>query len=376
MKKKVVVGVVTLSLLLGTTAAYAAYDKHAKETQSIEHYEQVEKSVWNLYDNDLQTIVEGITLENIDQVKKQVMEIESVDQRKPLLKLVDEAQIIFNAKELMANLIIDGLYVEDITNDQVIKMNSAIEKIKPFNENLYKTFKADMDYAAEQYSYLSSALLDLEKLKEKPNRTLYKEVSEQINKLNAIQKVKLSNELEDIDQILIAQEKEEKRIAKENAEKEEIANQQKLVAKQENNNTNIHSNSTKTVINNDSSNNYSGKQKNQQSNQVVKKNETQIAQNKQSEPEKKEQPSKQNQSSQPVQQSKPQNTKPVQQQQSKPQNTQPAQQQQSKPQDSKTQQESKPSNGGHLGSVEINNSGNTMDSWEVSDSELNDLFGN
>ncbi|MFS0882750.1 hypothetical protein [Metabacillus niabensis] len=226
-KKKIIVGAVTLTLLAGAGVGVFAYNNHveALELERIEkvkkeNYEKAEAAILSLYNKDKTSLAENINAEMIANAKKLMVKVEDKKNLDYLNAELKNINTMYDAQLKVQELLNENILADNVSKEQLSEAEKLIEKTKSISETFYNDLKNNYTTANEQYGYIVATQTKVSNLEKNPTRDAYNESIEAVKGiLNKSYRDNLSNKLVKINELLTKKENEIK-LAKELEKKE------------------------------------------------------------------------------------------------------------------------------------------------------------
>ncbi|MEI2356693.1 hypothetical protein [Mesobacillus zeae] len=229
MKKKIIVGVVTVSLLAGT--GLYSYNQRvlAKEAAQIEQIqieklENAERAVDSLY-NSKRTMLAGDLKTKLKKAEIAVSKVEKTGAKERLSKEIRQVKKIAKVQQEVYGTLKNGVLIKNVTLENLKEINQSLITIKSQNERIYAYLAEYLSEANSQLTAIDTALNKVKEAEKSLDRKMYNNALKLVNKVkNPVKREELSKKLEQVNTKLVAM--EEERLAAEKATSEKLATEQ------------------------------------------------------------------------------------------------------------------------------------------------------
>ncbi|MGG0888904.1 hypothetical protein [Cytobacillus horneckiae] len=213
MNKKIVAGMVAVSLLAGTGTGVYAYNQKVEAEQleqlKIENLEDAKLAVDSLYNSSKTRLSEDV-LEKLQVAEKTVEKLDDSKQKSSLLKEIKDVKEISEVQEEVYSTLNNSVLVEDVTEEQLEDILANIVVIKEINEPIYKHLSEYLSEAEKQLADMNAAIKHIGNAEEKLSRESYEDAQKSVEKVkNEVKKKELQHKLAAVNEKLIAKEDEE-----------------------------------------------------------------------------------------------------------------------------------------------------------------------
>ncbi|GAF66464.1 hypothetical protein BTS2_3365 [Bacillus sp. TS-2] len=256
MKKKIIAGVVVISLIVGGTSVYA-YNQHlsALEEQRLEevrlgNLNAAYDSVESFYKDERTALSDNIDDESFKLSIELINKVEDEETKALLLSEIDNIKLLFNYQTIIHSYLDeDSVLKSYVTHEDLEKTNNELQDIKAINESIFNSLNELLNVAIEQMDVLIASDKQLLLLEDSLKRADLEDTEKLIASIkNESIKKEYTGKFKEIEKSLIAKEEAEKEEElRLKAAAEEAQRQAEELAKKEsvqNNNTN----STSSVL--------------------------------------------------------------------------------------------------------------------------------
>lgn len=272
LKKKVIIGAVSLCLLAGTGTGVYAYNQKQYEAEQQSLIQKANNAVDNLYNNNHTKLADNVG-KKIKSAEIAVGKVEDKKVKAQLSKKIKDVKVISKIQDEVYNTLENGILVESVTDKQLEELDQKLNKIKDINKQIYTNLFNYLSEAESQLIAINSAQNKVNESEQVLNRETYNNALSIVDTLkNETTKNELKARLTAVNEKIVAMEEENRRKEEEVKKAEIVATHQTV------------DNNQKTVGNNQQT---LGKQQQQQS--TSSKNSTNL---KSAQPVVQEQPSK------------------------------------------------------------------------------------
>ncbi|MGG3663007.1 hypothetical protein [Bacillus gobiensis] len=237
MKLKIITGVVTASLITGT--GVYSYNQHVLAEERAETFEKAENAVDSLYNSD-RTMLSNDIEKKIRNAESAVEKVEEGKARAQLSEEISKVNEIAKIQQEVYSTQKNGVLIESVTDEQLEEMSKKLTVIKSQNESIYNHLSKYLSEANVQMTAIDAALKKVSEAEKSLNRETYNSALTLVDKVkNEEKKDELKKQLATTNEKLVAKEEEAKRQKEEEAklaaEKEaEKAVTEQSAAKQQN----------------------------------------------------------------------------------------------------------------------------------------------
>lgn len=215
MNKKIIAGMVAISLLAGTGTGVYAYNQKVEAEQleqlKIENLEDAKLAVDSLYDSSKTRLSEDV-LEKLKIAENAVGKLDDSKQKSSLLNEIKDVKEISEVQEKVYSTLNNNVLVEDVTEEQLEDILAHLVVIKEINEPIYKYLSEYLSEAEKQLADINAVIKHIANAEEKLNRESYNAAQKSVEKVkNENKKKELQQKLAAINEKLIAKEEEAQR---------------------------------------------------------------------------------------------------------------------------------------------------------------------
>lgn len=221
LNKKIIASMVAVSLLAGTGTGVYAYNQKIEaeklEQLRIENLENAKSAVDSLYNNSKTRLSEDV-LEKLKAAEKAVGNLDDNKQKTSLLKEIVNVKEISKVQGKVYATLKNNVLVEDVTEEQLEDILTNLVVIKEINEPIYKHLSEYVSEAEDQLADINAAIKHIGNAEEKLNRESYEDAQKSVEKVkNGVKKKELQQKLAAVNEKLVAKEDEAKRKQEEQA---------------------------------------------------------------------------------------------------------------------------------------------------------------
>ncbi|MGP9043226.1 hypothetical protein [Cytobacillus kochii] len=252
LNKKIFASMVAVSLLAGTGTGVYAYNQKIEagklEQLRIENLENAKSAVDSLYNSSKTRLSEDV-LEKLKEAEKEVRKLDDSKQKSSLLSEIKDVKEVSEVQEEVYSTLNNNVLVEDVTEEQLEDILANLVVIKEINDPIYKHLSEYLSEAEKQLADINTAIIHISKAEEKLSRESYEDAQKSVEKVkNKVKKKDLQHKLAAVNEKLVAKEDEVKRKQEEQAKlaaekaasentsiNQSVGNQQSAIS---NNNTN------------------------------------------------------------------------------------------------------------------------------------------
>ncbi|KGX85193.1 hypothetical protein [Pontibacillus litoralis] len=241
-KKKIIFGVVTASLLVGTGTGVYAYNQHQQELEREAHLEQLraeklekaEETVEALYNPTKTRLAKNIN-KKIKTAEAAVKEVEGERNKAELTEEIDTVKDLAEIQNEVESTLINGVLANGVTPQQLEETSQKLEMIQTVNDPIFNHLSKKLSKAENQLKELGSASNAVAIAEDSIDRKSYDSAKKLVGKVkNKKEKEELNQRLAVLNENLVAMEKEAERKKEEQerlaaaAKKEEVTQQQNV----------------------------------------------------------------------------------------------------------------------------------------------------